>query len=73
MAETNGSAKTIPESFDLRILRQDGPGETSYWERHQLPYEREMNVISALQRVAAQSKTKDGCWKSNLVKSNCGR
>jgi len=72
----NGNHKT--DSFEVRVLRQDGPGETSYWERHRLKYEPEMNVISGRQRIAAQAKTIDGskvppvAWDSNCLEEVCG-
>ena len=28
-----------PASFEVRVLRQDAPGESSYWERHRITYE----------------------------------
>src|SRR5689334_16449586 len=65
-------------SFDVRILRQDGPGESSYWERHRVPYETDMNLISVLQRIAAQSETVDGrevapvAWDCNCLEEVCG-
>ena len=49
-----------PRSFEVRVLRQDAPGESSYWQRFSVPYERDMNVISVLQRIAAMAKTIDG-------------
>jgi succinate dehydrogenase / fumarate reductase iron-sulfur subunit len=64
--------------FEVRILRQDGPGQASYWERHRVRYEREMNVISVLQRIAAQAKTVDGkgvspvAWDCNCLEEVCG-
>lgn len=64
--------------FEVRILRQDGPGEASYWERHRVRYENEMNVISLLQRIAAQAKTVDGkgvapvAWDCNCLEEVCG-
>ena len=67
-----------PDSFELRILRQDGPGGASYWERHRVRWEPEMNVISALQRVAAQATTVDGkrvapvAWDCNCLEEVCG-
>jgi succinate dehydrogenase / fumarate reductase, iron-sulfur subunit len=66
------------DAFDVRILRQDGPGKPSYWERHRVPYETEMNVISVLQRVAAQGRTADGAavapvaWDCNCLEEVCG-
>src|SRR5262249_1735793 len=67
-----------PQAFDVRILRQDGPGKASYWQRHRVNYERDMNVISVLQRVAANSQTVDGepvapvAWDCNCLEEVCG-
>jgi succinate dehydrogenase / fumarate reductase, iron-sulfur subunit len=72
------SAPRRPEFLEVRILRQDGPGQTSYWERHRIRYEPEMNVISVLQRIAAQSKSVDGkavapvAWDCNCLEEVCG-
>jgi len=62
----------------VRILRQDAPGEASYWERHRVEREPEMNVISVLQRIAAQAQTADGrdvapvAWDCNCLEEVCG-
>ena len=67
-----------PDSFEVRILRQDAPGQGSYWERHRIDYEPEMNVISVLQRVAAQATTAEGkpvppvAWECNCLEEVCG-
>jgi succinate dehydrogenase / fumarate reductase iron-sulfur subunit len=67
-----------PESFEVVVLRQPGPGEPSYWERFQVPYERDMNVISALQKIAALGKTAEGkptapvAWDCNCLEEVCG-
>ena len=67
-----------PASFEVRILRQDGPGQPSYWERHTVAYEPEMNVISVLQRIAAKATTSDGkkvapvAWDCNCLEEVCG-
>jgi succinate dehydrogenase / fumarate reductase iron-sulfur subunit len=67
-----------PSSFEVRILRQDGPGMASYWERHTVAYETEMNVISVLQRIAAMATTVDGkkvapvAWDCNCLEEVCG-
>lgn len=66
------------KSFKLRILRQDGPGKSSYWEIHEVPYEPNMNIISALQKVAANATTKDGkkvapvAWDCACLEEVCG-
>ncbi|MBX7072520.1 MAG: succinate dehydrogenase iron-sulfur subunit [Pirellulales bacterium] len=64
--------------FEVRVLRQDSPGEPSYWERHRVTRELDMNVISVLQRIAAQSETLDGravtpvAWDCNCLEEVCG-
>jgi len=71
---TNGT----PQSFEARILRQDAPGEPSRWERHAVAYEPDMNVISVLQKIAAQATTVDGrqvapvAWEANCLEEVCG-
>ncbi len=75
-ASHNGSSK--PHSFEVRILRQDGPGKPSYWERYRVTYEPEMNVISVLQQIAAQAKTIEDvtstpvAWDCNCLEEVCG-
>jgi len=60
------------------VLRQDGPGKPSYWERHRVAYEPDMNVISVLQRIAANARTADGrpvapvAWECNCLEEVCG-
>jgi succinate dehydrogenase / fumarate reductase iron-sulfur subunit len=72
------NATPKPKDFEVRILRQDGPGEGSYWERHKVPYESDMNVISILQKVAANATASDGrrvapvAWDCNCLEEVCG-
>ena len=74
----NGTDKKHPDAFEVRILRQDGPGQGSYWETHRVAYESDMNVISVLQRIAAQAKNVDGksvspvAWECNCLEEVCG-
>lgn len=62
----------------VRVLRQDAPGEESYWERFTVPYEANMNVISVLQRIAARSQSQDGrrvapvAWDCACLEEVCG-
>lgn len=75
--QSNGSGRK-PVKINVRVLRQDGPGQPSYWERHQVPYEENMNVISVLQRIAAQASTADGqkvspvAWDCGCLEEVCG-
>ncbi len=67
-----------PEFIKVRVRRQDGPGQEPYWELHKIRYEREMNVISVLQRIAAQATTLDGkkvapvTWECGCLEEVCG-
>ncbi|MAI70412.1 MAG: succinate dehydrogenase iron-sulfur subunit [Rhodopirellula sp.] len=67
-----------PEFINVRVRRQDGPGKESYWEHHQLAYEPELNVISLLQRIAAQARTTDNkrvspvSWDCGCLEEVCG-
>ncbi len=62
----------------VKVKRQDGPGQKAYWERHEVPYEPDMNVISVLQKIAAQSETADGdkttpvAWSCGCLEEVCG-
>src|SRR5690606_25713220 len=66
------------DTFEVRVLRQNAPGETSYWERFRLRREPDMNVISVLQRIAAMAETVDGkkvapvAWDCNCLEEVCG-
>lgn len=72
------TTKRRPSKINVRVLRQDGPGLPSYWERHQVTYEPDMNVISVLQRIAAHSKTADDqsvapvVWDCGCLEEVCG-
>lgn len=75
---TASNTSSKPESFSVRILRQDGPGQSSYWEIHRVQYEPDMNVISALQKIAIKCETADGkavtpvAWECNCLEEVCG-
>ena len=67
-----------PTSFVVRILRQPAPGEPNHWERHQISYEPNLNVISVLQKIAMQATTSSGksttpiAWDCNCLEEVCG-
>ncbi len=78
MADEARDGRKSKDQFEVRILRQNGPGQSSYWERHRVKYEHDMNVISVLQRIAAKAETVDGkrvapvCWDCNCLEEVCG-
>jgi len=75
---TASNAGSTPESFNVRVLRQDGPKRPAYWETHCVEYEPDMNVISALQKIAINCETDDGkkvtpvVWECNCLEEVCG-
>jgi succinate dehydrogenase / fumarate reductase, iron-sulfur subunit len=76
-SSANGHAQGR-RTFEVRVLRQDTPDSPSYWERHRLEHEPDMNVTSVLQRIAAQAETIDGrkvapvAYDANCLEEVCG-
>ncbi|HWJ03316.1 MAG TPA: succinate dehydrogenase iron-sulfur subunit [Verrucomicrobiae bacterium] len=64
--------------IELKVKRQDGPGQPSRWESFQIPYRPKMNVISALMEVqknpvnANGEKTTAVVWECNCLEEVCG-
>ncbi len=64
----------------LKIRRQDGPDkpDTRRWEEFEVPLLPQMNVISALQQIQLEPKTKDGkrvapvAWDCSCLEEICG-
>ncbi len=75
---SDSSRARRPEKVNVRVLRQDGPNQPAYWECHQVGYEDNMNVISVLQKIAAQARTADGqnvapvAWDCGCLEEVCG-
>ena len=73
-----GNPALAVRTFEVRVLRQERPGRPGYWERHRVTYERDMNVISVLQRIAEQATTIEGrkvapvAWECNCLEEVCG-
>lgn len=69
---------SAPRSVRVRVLRQDSPGEESYWQNFDVPYEPNMNVISVLQKIAALARSEDGrpappvAWDCSCLEEVCG-
>jgi succinate dehydrogenase / fumarate reductase iron-sulfur subunit len=70
--------KNSEKVFLVRILRQDGPGRRSYWQRFLVPYEPDMNCINVLQKIAEAATTLEGqcvapvAWECNCLEEVCG-
>lgn len=78
MSDSSNHGSSKPHHFEVRVLRQDAPGASSYWQRHRVAYQPDMNVISVLQQIAAQAKTADNhptspvAWDCNCLEEVCG-
>ncbi len=77
--ESNGhAAPASTKKVRVKVLRQDVEEGESYWERFEVPYEPNLNVISVLQKIAAQAKTADGrkvapvAWDCACLEEVCG-
>lgn len=62
----------------LKIKRQDSPDSRPYWEEFEVPYQENMNVISALMEVqknpvnAKGEKVAPVVWEQNCLEEICG-
>lgn len=72
-------APNTPEkTFNVRIKRQDNADSAAYWEEYKVEYRPQMNVISALQAIAAAPVTVDGkqsvpvVWDCSCLEEVCG-
>jgi succinate dehydrogenase / fumarate reductase iron-sulfur subunit len=73
------NSPAIPKSrFAVRVLRQDRPDESSYWQTFSLERVPGMNVTSVLQQIAASPRTTTGqcvapiAYESNCLEEVCG-
>lgn len=78
VAATDADSSVAAKTIRVRVLRQDAPGRESYWERHEVPYEPNMNIISVLQKIAAKATSADGravppvAWDCSCLEEVCG-
>ena len=62
----------------LKVKRQDGPGQPSYWQRFTVPWTPRMNVISALMAIQKDPRTAAGdrvtpvLWECACLEEVCG-
>jgi succinate dehydrogenase / fumarate reductase iron-sulfur subunit len=74
----HASSEGPSRSVRVRVLRQDVAGGESYWERFEIPYESNLNVISILQKIAAMATSRDGrkvapvAWDCCCLEEVCG-
>jgi succinate dehydrogenase / fumarate reductase iron-sulfur subunit len=74
----HASTSSKPSHIEIRVKRQDGPGQPSRWEVFRLPYRENANVISCLQEIQRAPVTADGTkttpvvWDCNCLEEVCG-
>jgi succinate dehydrogenase / fumarate reductase iron-sulfur subunit len=62
----------------LRVKRQDGPHDPSYWQDFEVPWQPQMNVISALMEIQKRPLTAGGqkvapvVWECSCLEEVCG-
>lgn len=62
----------------LRVKRQDGPHDASYWQEFEVPWQPQMNVISALMEIQKRPLTTTGqkvapvVWDCSCLEEVCG-
>jgi len=68
----------MERTVTLQIRRQDRPDGPSYWQRFEIPYQPQLNVISCLQAIAELGRTADGervapvAWECGCLEEVCG-
>jgi succinate dehydrogenase / fumarate reductase iron-sulfur subunit len=67
-----------PKTVEIRISRRERTGAQQYTETFEIPYRRNLNVISALMEIRKNPVTKDGkqttppVWDMNCLEQVCG-
>ncbi|MDQ3798616.1 MAG: succinate dehydrogenase iron-sulfur subunit [Acidobacteriota bacterium] len=67
-----------PKTIEIRISRRDKPDGQQYTETFEIPYRRNLNVISALMEIRKNPVTKEGrqttppVWDMNCLEQVCG-
>lgn len=66
------------ETIELKVRRQKGPDEKSYWEEFKIPYRENLNIISLLQYIQKNPVNAKGeaiapvVYESNCLEEVCG-
>jgi succinate dehydrogenase / fumarate reductase iron-sulfur subunit len=71
-------ASTKPQQFTVKIKRQAGREQPTYWQSFVVPYRPNLNIIAVLQHIAANPTTQAGenvepvVWDSGCLEEVCG-
>jgi succinate dehydrogenase / fumarate reductase iron-sulfur subunit len=83
MSESNGHhekkrLENPPQTIEIKIKRRENEKAASYWETFEIPYRRNLNVISALMEIRTNPVTKEGkattppVWDMSCLEQVCG-
>src|ERR687898_228207 len=83
MSEANGHhekkrLENPPRAIKFRIQRREKEGSPVYWETFEIPYRRNLNVISALMEIRKRPMTIEGkattppVWDMSCLGQVCG-
>jgi succinate dehydrogenase / fumarate reductase iron-sulfur subunit len=83
MSEANGQfikkrLENPPKSVKLKIQRRDNIDAAAYWQTFEIPYRRNLNIISALMEIRKNPVTADGqqttppVWDMSCLEQVCG-
>ncbi len=83
MSETNGHGEkkrltNPPQNLEIKIQRREKLGADAYTETFEIPYRKNLNVISALMDIRKNPVTKEGkqttppVWDMNCLEQVCG-
>src|SRR5215204_5774360 len=80
-ANVNNEKKRLvnpPKSIRFKVQRREKEGANAYWETFELPYRRNLNVISALMDIRKNPVTVEGkqttppVWDMSCLEQVCG-
>src|SRR5206468_12349446 len=72
------SSRTPSKSVEIHIRRRANPDSPQYWEVFEIPYRRNLNIISCLMEIQKNPVTKGGnpttppVWQMNCLEQVCG-
>src|SRR3977135_2138938 len=75
--QTSKITRTPPKTVEIHIRRRANPDSDQYWERLEIPYRPNLNIISCLMEIQKNPVTKDGVattppvWQMNCLEKVC--
>src|SRR5215210_5445483 len=82
-AQTHSTAtasprRNPPKVVEIRIRRREKPDSQAYWERFEIPYRPNLNIISCLMEIQKNPVTQEGnpttppVWSMSCLEQVCG-